>query len=139
MRNCVSALLPPLSGSLHLPPTMRPGGPQVHPRRLVRVRAARARRDLVAAIEFDDRACRDVDLGPYLRGPMFEAIRRDRRVFAEVRVEGGTITWPNGTDIDPDVLYYELAPAWMANEEVTQVRGADALPGRMDEQARIAR
>ena len=32
---------------------------------------------------------------------------RDPQMFAEVRVvpEWGTIAWPNGADLDPDVLY----------------------------------
>ena len=37
---------------------------------------------------------------------VFEALR-DRRFFESVRVlpEHGTICWPNGADLDPDVLY----------------------------------
>ena len=36
-----------------------------------------------------------------------------------MRVEGGTIAWPNGADIDPDVLYHALKPAWAATSDAT--------------------
>lgn len=37
---------------------------------------------------------------------------QDPGFFARVRVdpELGTITWPNGADLDPDVLYERLVP-----------------------------
>lgn len=35
---------------------------------------------------------------------------RDPAYFAQVQVdsESGTVTWPNGVDLDPDVLYAEV-------------------------------
>ncbi len=35
---------------------------------------------------------------------------RDSAFFAQVRVDSGlgTVTWPNGADLDPDVLYAEV-------------------------------
>ena len=58
-------------------------------------------------LRFDDGAERDVDLRRFLNGPVFEPLVRDRSVFESVRVDPdlGTIVWPNGADIDPDVLY----------------------------------
>jgi hypothetical protein len=51
-------------------------------------------------------------------------MRRNLAVFRAMKVEGGTITWDNGADIDPDVLYYGLTPAW-----VDKPAHAELLPG----------
>jgi hypothetical protein len=56
---------------------------------------------------------RDIDLTPYIAtGAIFEPVRTDPMVFESVTVDGGTLTWPNGADIDPDVLYYGGTPPW---------------------------
>lgn len=64
-------------------------------------------------LEFTDGTGREVDLAPYLVGPVFDATRSDPEAFRRVAVdpELGTIVWPNGADIDPDVLYLGLLPA----------------------------
>ena len=58
-------------------------------------------------LRFEDGVEGVVDLGPHLsfRG-MFEPLR-DPAYFARVRVDPdlGTVAWPNGVDLDPDVLY----------------------------------
>ena len=56
-----------------------------------------------------------VDIEQYLRGPIFRPVRDDPGYFNQVKVDDelGTIVWPNGADIDPDVLYGSHAPAWM--------------------------
>lgn len=56
---------------------------------------------------FTDGSSGEVDLAPYLRGPVFEPLLSDRDLFCAVRVdpECETIVWPNGADMDPDVLY----------------------------------
>ncbi len=63
--------------------------------------------DYRVRLRFDDGQERDVDLRPFLSGPVFEPLIRDRALFERVRVdpELGTIAWPNGADIDPDVLH----------------------------------
>lgn len=55
---------------------------------------------------FDDGVKGDVDLADLLWGPMFEPLK-DPAKFAQVRVEPetGTITWPNGADLDPCALH----------------------------------
>lgn len=42
----------------------------------------------------------------------FEPMRTDPTVFQAVMIDGGTLTWPNGADINPDVLYYGGTPPW---------------------------
>lgn len=62
--------------------------------------------DFRVRLRFDDGEEGEVDLRPFLNGPIFEPLLHDRRVFESVRVdpELGTIVWPNGADVDPDVL-----------------------------------
>jgi hypothetical protein len=85
---------------------------------LVRVRAVKPLEGFVVRIDFTDGTQRDVDLEPYLHGPIFAPIRDDIQVFRAVQVDpqAGTIVWSNGADIDPDVLYRGLKPAWMDAE-----------------------
>jgi len=47
---------------------------------------------------------------------MFEALREDRQLFRQVSVDAelGTIVWPNGADMDPDVLHGDFEPADIA-------------------------
>jgi hypothetical protein len=61
---------------------------------------------------FDDGSEREVDLADELWGPMAEPLR-DPELFRRVRVdpELRTIVWPNGFDMDPDVLHGDHEPA----------------------------
>ncbi|MBI1723997.1 MAG: DUF2442 domain-containing protein [Gemmatimonadetes bacterium] len=59
-------------------------------------------------LRFADGSEGTVDLGPRVkgRGGVFTALQ-DPAFFARVVVdpEAGTIVWPNGVDLDPDVLF----------------------------------
>lgn len=73
-------------------------------------------KDIVAAkalggyrvrIRFEDGAEGDLDLSSQMSfGGVFAQLR-DPAYFAQVKVDPdlGTIVWPNGADLDPDVLY----------------------------------
>ncbi|HEX6385978.1 MAG TPA: DUF2442 domain-containing protein [Anaerolineae bacterium] len=79
----------------------------------------------VVRLTFSDGIEKVVDLEVYLRGPVFERVRKDMDYFRSVYVDhdAGTIVWPNGADIDPNVLYYEhLKPAWMEEETAAAER-----------------
>ncbi len=86
---------------------------------LVRVKAVKPLDRFRVDVLFTDGSRREINLEPYLRGPIFEQIRNDTALFHSMRVEGGTIVWPNGADIDPDVLYLGLPPAWAVAPEAS--------------------
>jgi hypothetical protein len=85
---------------------------------MVRIRAVEPLEGFTVRLEFTDGTQREIDLELYLRGSIFEPIKNDPAMFRSVRVDKqlGTIVWDNGADIDPDVLYLNLTPAWMEME-----------------------
>jgi hypothetical protein len=74
---------------------------------------------------------RDVDVERYLRGPVFEPIRKDRALFEAVSVdeELGVVVWPNGADIDSTVLYGAREPAWVEEEARSPGMVRERRPG----------
>ncbi len=93
-------------------------------KQLVRILSAEPLEGFCVRLGFTDNTHRIVNLEPYLHGPIFEPIRDDPVVFRSVRVDRrmGTIVWDSGADIDPDVLYYGLKPAWMEEPELARDR-----------------
>ena len=59
-------------------------------------------------VSFDDGGTVDRDLFPLLWGPIFDKIRSDSAEFANLTVdpELGVLRWPNGADIDAELLRY---------------------------------
>ncbi|MGC9964515.1 MAG: DUF2442 domain-containing protein [Syntrophobacteraceae bacterium] len=90
----------------------------MEPTRPVRIRSAQVQEEFRVRLEFTDGTVREVDLEKYLHGAVFQQIRKDPDVFRSLKVDEkmGTIYWDNGADIDPDVLYQGLTPAWMEPE-----------------------
>jgi hypothetical protein len=86
---------------------------------LVRITAVEVLDGFKVRLTFTNGTAKVLDLDAYLRGPVFEPLRNNPDLFRAVRVdkEAGTIVWPNGADLDPDVLYLGLKPAWMEIEE----------------------
>jgi hypothetical protein len=73
---------------------------------LPRVTAVEPLAGFVLRLTFTDGLVREVDLSGDLWAPMAEPLQ-DPDYFARVRVdpELGTVVWPNGYDLDPDVLH----------------------------------
>lgn len=83
-------------------------------------------------LTFSDGAIKDVDVSAVvLRGGVFAAVRDQREVFEQVRVnpDSRTIEWPGEVDLDPEVLYGRYEPAsgvQLARREVREPTGAPA-------------
>ena len=80
---------------------------------LVRITAVSPLHGLTVRLTFSDGSRREIDLSPLLKGVIFEPILTDPEFFRQVRVDDelGTIVWPNGADLCPDVLYHGRTPA----------------------------
>lgn len=80
---------------------------------MVRIRGVEPLGGFRVHLVLTDGSAREVDLEPYLNGPVFGPVRNDPAFFRSVRVdeELGTVVWPNGADIDPDVLILGRMPA----------------------------
>lgn len=85
--------------------------------KLVRIRDAKPLGDHRVELTLTDGRIVQRDLGPMLVGPIFDPIRNDDARFREMRVEGGTLVWPGGADLCPDVLIWGgLPPADAASD-----------------------
>lgn len=62
-------------------------------------------------LEFDTGEYRVVNVHPLLEGPVFEPLK-DPALFRQVMVDpdARTVAWPNGADLDPDLLYARSIP-----------------------------
>ena len=86
---------------------------------VARITKVEARHDYVLHLWFADGTEKDVDVRPLIRGGVFQPMIDDIGVFQSVGVdeELGTVVWPNGADLDPEVLRYDLKPAALEEEE----------------------
>ena len=85
--------------------------------RLIRIREAKPLDGYRVQLSLTDGRVIERDLGPLLVGPVFAEIRNDAARFTEMRVEAGTLVWPTGADLCPDVLIWGgLPPADSASD-----------------------
>jgi hypothetical protein len=79
---------------------------------MLRIKTVEVLEGFTVRLGLSDGSEKTVDLTPYLHGPIFEPLGRDPALFRQVTVdeELGTIVWPNGADIDPDVLILDRVP-----------------------------
>ncbi len=84
--------------------------------RVSAVVAAEPAGGFVLALTFEDGRRRLFDVAPFLpspdgtRGTAFRALL-EPAYFRRVRVEDGTVVWPDGQDFDPATLHAQSVPA----------------------------
>jgi hypothetical protein len=78
---------------------------------IIRVTEVEPLGGFVLRLRFNDESERILDLEDDLWGPVFEPLKTDPALFRAVRIEGDSIAWPNGADMDPDVLHGSEQPA----------------------------
>ena len=82
------------------------------------VRKVKALSDYQLELTFENGEVRIFDVKPYLDTGVFGALK-DENYFRQVKVSFDTIGWPNGIDLDPEVLFEEsiASPAMCVAEE----------------------
>jgi len=78
--------------------------------KLVRIREVKPLDGHCVQLTLTDGRVIDRDLHLLLHGPIFAEIRADRDRFQQLRVEDGTLVWPNGADLCPDTLIWGGPP-----------------------------
>ena len=87
---------------------------------LVRIRDVVPLEGFRLRLTLTDERVIEQDISTLLVGPVFEPIRSDRSIFCQVRAEAGTVVWPNGADLCPDVLIWGGAPPLEASSHTTE-------------------
>jgi hypothetical protein len=84
---------------------------------LVRIQDAAPLEGFRVRLTLTDGRIVERDLEELLTGPAFAGLRSDPERFREFRVESGTLVWPSGADLCPDVLIWGgLPPAADASD-----------------------
>ena len=60
--------------------------------------------DYQLELTFENDETRIFDVKPYLNTGLFKTLKNES-IFKQVKVSFDTIEWPNGIDLDPEVLY----------------------------------
>jgi hypothetical protein len=68
------------------------------------IKKAKALSDHKLELVFENNETRIFDVKPYLDTGLFKELQ-DENLFRKVKVSFDTIEWPNGVDLDPEVLY----------------------------------
>ncbi len=92
--------------------------------KLLRVREVEVVEGFRLRLTLTDGSTLERDVAPLMIGPVFEPLKHSPHLFGMARAEGGTVVWPNGADLCPDVLIWDGPPP----EETKEAgRGPQAL------------
>ncbi len=78
--------------------------------KLFRIREAKLLDGYLVQLILTDGRAVERDLQPLFVGPVFDEIRNDGSKLTGMRVDGGTLIWPDGAGLCPDVLIWGGLP-----------------------------
>ena len=68
------------------------------------VKRAKVLKDYKLELIFENKEKKIFDVKPYLDTGVFKTLK-DVNIFSMIKVSYGTVEWPNGIDLDPEILY----------------------------------
>lgn len=77
---------------------------------LTRIQSVEPLSEFKVRLALSDGSVVDRDLASLVLGRGFETLRADSSLFRAVRVVDGTLEWPGGLDLDPDMIIYGGPP-----------------------------
>ncbi len=77
---------------------------------LLRIRDVKVLAGFTVQLTLTDGSVIEKDISNLLNGPVFEPYLKDPSQFSLVSVQDGTLVWPNGADLCPDVLIWDGLP-----------------------------
>jgi hypothetical protein len=77
---------------------------------LLRIRQAIPLEKWKLQLTLTDGSVIERDISGLMVGPIFEPLKIDENLFKQVRVEHGTVVWPNGADLCPDTVIWGGSP-----------------------------
>ncbi len=73
------------------------------------IAAVRVKPEYRLLLEYENGEARLFDASPYLDRGVFTRLK-EPKLFAQARIEFGTVTWPGELDIAPETLYLRSQP-----------------------------
>ena len=106
---------------------------------LVRIRKATPLDGRRLQLHLNDGRVVERDVAALITGPVFDEVRKSDAIFRAVRVEGGTVVWPNGADLCPDVLIWGGPPPDDRSLARPRADAARELPAAQNLEDRLTR
>ncbi len=101
---------------------------------LLRIRSASAIGHSALRLVLTDGCIVERELRCVLTGPSLESLRTNPTEFSRVRVESGSVSWPNGGDLCPDVVIWGGHPPTDGSARPAAYLLVPAQDSRWDEQ-----
>jgi Protein of unknown function (DUF2442) len=77
---------------------------------MIRISKAELVGDYRVRLQLTDGTVVERDLAGLLVDPLYTKLKENPKLFNSVKVESGTLVWPSGLDLDPDMIIWGGPP-----------------------------